>query len=112
MATFIQKDPSDPCKSPSGYFKVVFSGTSLTVHSVHVLDNYIALGKKCCSTLKRMKFRAVLHCLLNLFHPACFHDMLMFLAQVEKLRFYALRWVFSKGIEEGINDFSIDSCDM
>ena len=45
--------------------------------------------------------------------------MLMFLAQVEKLRFYALRWVFSKGIEEGImsddiliNDFSIDSCDM
>ena len=114
-----KKTPLTPLNLPRWYFKVVFSGPSLTVHSVHVLDNYIALGKKCCSTLKRMKFRAVLHCLLNLFHPACFHDMLMFLAQVEKLQFYALRWVFSKGIEEGImsddiliNDFSIDSCDM
>jgi hypothetical protein len=65
-----------------------------------------------------MKFRAVLRCLLNLFHPACFHDMLMFLDQVEKLRFYALRWLFSKGIGEGmsgdilINGFSFDSCEV
>jgi hypothetical protein len=85
-----EKTPPDSCKSP-GSFQGFFSGTSLTVHSVHVLDNYIALGKTCCSTLKRMKFRAVLHCVLNSFHRACFHDMLIRLAQVEKLRFYALR---------------------
>ena len=67
-----------------------------------------------------MRFRAILHCLLNLFHPACSYDMLMLrLAQAGKLRFYALRGLFSKGIEGGImsddsliNGFSFDSCEM
>ena len=38
-----EKTPLTPVNLPRGSFKGFLSGTSLTVHSVHVLDNYIAI---------------------------------------------------------------------
>ena len=41
-ASFTWKDPSDPCKPLRGLTNGSFHGTSLTVHSVYLLDEGIS----------------------------------------------------------------------